>query len=63
MSWADNSIELFRCFICNKYKPISQAKSVTVRGSTLPKEVCEECLGKATKEGVYQTEKEMAEKK
>jgi hypothetical protein len=56
-------IELFRCFLCSKYKPISQAKPVTVRGSTLPKDICDECFGKANAEGVYQTEKDLTEKK
>lgn len=56
--------EMFRCFICNKYRPIKQAKSVLIKGSILPKDVCEGCWKEASKNGVQQqTEKDLVEKK
>jgi hypothetical protein len=48
------SIKLFRCFLCQKFKPMTpeNCKSVIFKDLLWPKDVCIECFEKVKKEGV-----------
>jgi hypothetical protein len=50
-------LEVFRCFICGKYKNAKDLHPITVRDQLFKKDVCEECLNKLLPEQVKAEEK------
>jgi hypothetical protein len=42
----DESIEMFRCYICNQYKDVEDLHQITVRDLLFKKDICTECKEK-----------------
>ena len=44
-----DSIKLFKCYFCLKYKSITECKTVQIKDLIVPKDICIECHGKIMK--------------
>lgn len=54
--------ELFMCYLCEKYLPISKLKLIYVKGSFMPKDICDKCLEKIEEKGLTKKEALFEEK-
>jgi hypothetical protein len=52
-----SEIEFFRCYICQKYKPISDCKVVRFKDLIHPKDVCNSCFEEVQKKEGKKDEK------
>jgi hypothetical protein len=57
-----DEVELVRCYLCQKYKPIKDTKLIRFRDLIRPKEICNECYGRATTEGLMGSGRDPAPK-